>query len=80
MTGGSGFLGRSLIPALLAQGLRVRALTRSNAALTIVADLGAEPVRGDLDDVAALRAGMAGCDVVFHLAARTNDWGCYEDA
>jgi nucleoside-diphosphate-sugar epimerase len=80
VTGGSGFLGRNLIPALLGQGLSVRALARSDAALAVVADLGAEPVHGDLDDVAALRSGMAGCDVAFHLAARTNDWGRYEDA
>ncbi len=80
VTGGSGFLGRNLIPALRRQGAVVRALARSDAALAVVERLGAEPVRGDLDDVAALRAGMAGCDVVFHLAARTNDWGRYEDA
>jgi nucleoside-diphosphate-sugar epimerase len=36
---------------------------------------GAEPVRGDLDDAAALAAGAAGCDVVFHAAAIVADWG-----
>jgi nucleoside-diphosphate-sugar epimerase len=80
VTGGSGFLGRNLIPALCRQGAAVRALARSDAALSVVERLGAEGVRGDLDDGAALQAGMAGCDVVYHLAARTNDWGRYEDA
>jgi nucleoside-diphosphate-sugar epimerase len=37
--------------------------------------LGAQPARGDLADAAALRAGMAGCDVVFHAAAKVSDWG-----
>jgi nucleoside-diphosphate-sugar epimerase len=80
VTGGSGFLGRNLISTLVGQGIHVRALARSAAALGVVADLGAEPVAGDLDAVAPLRAGMEGCDIVFHLAARTNDWGRYEDA
>jgi nucleoside-diphosphate-sugar epimerase len=80
VTGGSGFLGRNLITTLLGQGMCVHALARSEAAVAVVADLGAEPVRGDLDDAAALNAGMARCDIVFHLAARTNDWGRYEDA
>src|SRR5690348_13762213 len=80
VTGGSGFVGRNLIPALLAQGHSVRALARSDAAVATVARPGAEPVRGDLDDAAALRAGMDGCRLAFHVAARTNDWGRYEDA
>ena len=80
VTGGSGFLGRNLISTLVGQGMRVRALARSVAALAVVAGLGAEPVGGDLDDIAALRAGMEGCVIAFHLAARTNDWGRYEDA
>ncbi|HEV2238571.1 MAG TPA: NAD-dependent epimerase/dehydratase family protein [Ktedonobacterales bacterium] len=80
VTGGSGFVGRNLIPALVAAGHNVRALARSEAATATVARLGAEPVRGDLVDAAALAAGMAGCQWVFHVAARTNDWGRYEDA
>jgi nucleoside-diphosphate-sugar epimerase len=80
VTGGSGFLGRNLIPALRRNGMQVRALARSEAALAIVERAGAEPVRGDLADKEALRAGMQGCDHVFHLAARTNDWGRAEDA
>jgi nucleoside-diphosphate-sugar epimerase len=76
--GGSGLLGRNLIPALLGKGLRVRALARSDAALAVVAGLGAEPVCSSLDDVVALHAGMARCDVAFHLAP-TPKIGRYED-
>ena len=79
VTGGSGFVGRNLITALRAEGISVRALVRSSTADSRVQQIGAEPVQGDLDDLDALRTGMQGCDVVFHVAANTGDWGKRED-
>lgn len=79
VTGGSGFVGRALIRALRAQGCIVRALARTEAAEATVREAGAEPVRGDLDDGAALRSGMAGCDVVFHAAAFVKTWGTRDE-
>jgi nucleoside-diphosphate-sugar epimerase len=79
VTGGSGFVGRNLIGALRARGDTVRALARSDAAAEAVRASGAEPVRGDLDDEAALRAGLQGCDVVYHAAAHVKEWGSYAD-
>ncbi|MGK3992444.1 NAD-dependent epimerase/dehydratase family protein [Sorangium sp. So ce1024] len=79
VTGGSGFVGRNLIAALRARGEVVRALARSDAAAAAVSRSGAEPVRGDLDDVDALRGGMAGAQVVYHAAALVQDWGPRED-
>jgi nucleoside-diphosphate-sugar epimerase len=75
VTGGSGFVGRALIPALVARGVIVRALARSDAAAAAVSALGAIAARGDLDDAAALATGMAGCDVVFHAAAYVKQHG-----
>ena len=75
MTGGSGFLGRNVIETLCARGDEVRALARSDGAVAAVRTAGAEPVRGDLDDTAAMTAGMAGCSVVFHCAAATAQFG-----
>jgi nucleoside-diphosphate-sugar epimerase len=40
-----------------------------------VRELGTEPVAGDLDDAARLRAGADGCEVAFHAAAKVEDWG-----
>lgn len=74
MTGGSGFVGGRLIPALRARGVKVRALGRSDASIKTVEELGATGVRGDLDAVAALREGCTGCDVVFHAAAHTDQF------
>jgi nucleoside-diphosphate-sugar epimerase len=55
--------------------MEVRALARSDAAVAEVMGLGAEPVRGDLDNAAALRSGMRDCAAVFHSAAIVDDWG-----
>jgi nucleoside-diphosphate-sugar epimerase len=75
VTGGSGYVGRNLIRHLLARGDRVRALSRSDNAAQLVQALGAEPVRGDLDDLAMLTEGMRGCATVFHSAALVAEWG-----
>jgi nucleoside-diphosphate-sugar epimerase len=75
VTGGSGFIGGRLIERLVREGWTVRALARSDAAAERVAALGADPVRGDLEDRDALRAGAAGADVVFHAAAHLGEWG-----
>ena len=64
VTGATGYLGRSLIPALLARGHRVRALTRRPAP-----DLpaGCEQVRGDALDGATYVDAIAPCDTLVHL-------------
>jgi nucleoside-diphosphate-sugar epimerase len=71
VTGGSGYIGRNLIRRLIADGYRVRALARSDAAAGTIAALGAEPVRGDILDPASLKAAMAGCEWLAHAAADT---------
>src|SRR5687768_13950527 len=71
VTGGSGFIGRNLIEALLFRGDRVRCIVRKPSANSILADLGAELIAGDLQDHATLQQAVAGCDVVYHLAGMT---------
>jgi nucleoside-diphosphate-sugar epimerase len=75
VTGGSGFIGGALIKRLVGDGASVRALARSDAAAAKVEALGAEAVRGDLEDQASMTAGAAGCERAFHLAAHLGEWG-----
>lgn len=75
VTGGTGFVGSHLIEELRSRGDDVRALVRSAAGVPGVESLGAQAVMGDLDDEAALRDGCAGCDVVYHSAARVEIHG-----
>jgi nucleoside-diphosphate-sugar epimerase len=79
VTGGSGFIGGRLIERLVRDGHSVRALARSDDAAARVTERGGEPVRGDLADAAALRAGAEGCELAFHAAATLGDWGSRED-
>lgn len=73
VSGGSGFVGRNLIRALIARGDRVLALARSASAQQTVAALGATPVAADLLTVSAVH--MQGCETVFHAAAVVDEWG-----
>jgi nucleoside-diphosphate-sugar epimerase len=75
ITGGSGFVGGRLIERLVAQGWQVRALARSDEAMRIVVNRGAQAVRGSLDDVASLMQATQGCSTVIHVAAHFKLWG-----
>jgi dihydroflavonol-4-reductase len=68
VTGGTGFLGGAIIERLVAQGRPVKALTRSEDGAGKLRALGAEAVRGDVLDHAALRDAMRRCRVVYHAA------------
>lgn len=71
VTGGSGFLGRRVIPLAVRNGHEVIALVRSDAAARAVSPLGARPVGADLDEPASLDAAFAaaGADALVNLAS-----------
>ena len=69
VTGGSGFVGQTLIPTLITNGYQVNALARSAEAILKVEQLGAVAIKGDLSDSNALALGVRDCETVFHLAA-----------
>ncbi|WP_216893253.1 SDR family oxidoreductase [Nocardia alni] len=68
VTGASGWIGSALVPELIGAGHQVIGLARSDASAAAVADMGAEVLRGDLDDIDVLRAGALDSDGVIHLA------------
>ncbi|WP_394766320.1 hopanoid-associated sugar epimerase [uncultured Paludibaculum sp.] len=71
VTGASGFLGWHVANGLAGKGIPVRAMARKPEA---VRGLNAEVVSGDLRDVESLRRAVAGCGLVFHVAADYRLW------
>lgn len=73
VTGGGGFLGRYIVEQLLARGDEVTVFARGS--YPELAQLGARPLRGDLQDSEAVSRACAGLDAVFHVAAKADVWG-----
>jgi UDP-glucose 4-epimerase len=68
--GGNGFIGASLVEALLARGHAVRVLDRGSPRPDVHWD-GVDYRRGQLDDAEALSAALRGAGAVFHLVSAT---------
>ncbi len=65
LTGGTGYMGRSLIPELLQRGHRVRALARQGSQHKLPA--GCEAILGEARDAASFAARVAPADVFVQL-------------
>ncbi|HEY1668980.1 MAG TPA: SDR family oxidoreductase [Trebonia sp.] len=68
VTGGTGLIGSAVVTELVGHGHTVLALARSDASALALKSAGAEPLRGDLADLTAVRAGADQADGVIHLA------------
>ncbi len=77
VTGGGGFLGGAIVRRLAARGDRIHSLARGH--YPELDALGATQHRGDVADLDAVVAAAAGCDVVFHVAAKAGVWGRFDD-
>ena len=68
VTGASGFIGGALTTRLIERGDEVVGLARSDASAEKVAARGAEVARGNVLDEDSMAAGMAGCELAYHVA------------
>src|SRR5512146_2598440 len=74
VTGATGFIGSHLVRRLAAEGHSVRCLVRRKSNTGLLKELRVQLVYGDVNDRAALRQGMSGCDWLFHLANLYSMW------
>ncbi len=74
VTGATGFVGSHVARVLLEQGADLRLLVRAGSDARNIGGLNADRVPGDLRDPASLEKAMAGCEVVFHVAADYRLW------
>ncbi|MBL9134712.1 MAG: NAD-dependent epimerase/dehydratase family protein [Verrucomicrobiales bacterium] len=74
VTGASGFVGANLARELVARGHFVKALLRPGSDRRGLKGVDVEEVAGDVNDRAALAAGLKGCDWCFHVAASYHLW------
>ena len=74
VTGATGFVGSQVAQVLSRQGAELRLLVRPTSRTDNLEGLRAERITGDLCDGEALRRGMSGCELVFHVAADYRLW------
>ena len=74
VTGATGFVGSHVARVLAEQGADLRLLVRTGSDPKNIQQLNADRVVGDLCDPESIDRAMAGCDVVFHVAADYRLW------
>jgi nucleoside-diphosphate-sugar epimerase len=75
VTGGGGFLGAAIVHHLVARGDQVVSLSRHR--YPSLDALGVVQQQADIADAAAVASAAAGCDLVFHVAAKAGIAGRY---
>lgn len=67
ITGGTGFIGTATVAELVSHGHEVVGLARSDASAAKLKALGASSIKGDLEDLEALKKGASEAEGVLHL-------------
>ncbi len=81
VTGGTGFVGSQLVAALVRRGDQVRVLRRASSDLVALKEIpDVEHVIGDILEPEAVARAVAGCDLVFHVAALSSYWRAQREA
>ena len=76
VTGGSGFLGRSIVERLLAEGRKVTILARNPA--PDLEGRGVRVIRASVENAEAVHLACTGIETVYHVAAKVGVWDDYE--
>ncbi|MCP1850030.1 MULTISPECIES: SDR family oxidoreductase [unclassified Bradyrhizobium] len=73
VTGATGFIGTPVVKDLIAAGHQVLGVARSDEGANAISAIGAEVLRGSLEDLDSLRKGASASDAVIHLGF-VHDW------
>lgn len=77
VTGGGGFLGKTIVKLLINRGNDVTTFSRSF--YPELEELGVTQITGDISDPKKVDQAAEGMDVVFHTAAKAGVWGAYPE-
>lgn len=78
VTGATGFIGIPTVKELIAAGHKVLGMARSEEGEKSLAAIGADVLRGSLEDLDSLRQGASASDAVIHLAF-IHDWSKFAE-
>jgi nucleoside-diphosphate-sugar epimerase len=78
VTGATGFIGIPTVKELIAAGHKVLGMARSEEGAKSLVAIGADILRGSLDDLDSLRQGASASDAVIHLAF-VHDWSKFAE-
>ncbi|MBE0646016.1 MAG: NAD-dependent epimerase/dehydratase family protein [Bacteroidetes bacterium] len=79
VTGATGFIGARLVRELLRKGQEISILCRATSDVSAFENTPVRIFRGDLASPDDMRAAIADCDAVYHLAAFAKNWARYPE-
>lgn len=77
VTGGGGFIGKALVRKLIERGVEITVIGRNR--YPDLAAMGVRCLQGDVREASFLNQAVAGCDTVFHVAAKAGIWGAAQE-